>query len=65
MVLCGGAKKGDAADINFLDGIVNLDKRFCNGFLEGIEVADDIVDLEDPKRIQVLLIRVNVSGQNS
>jgi hypothetical protein len=45
MILCSGTKKGDAADINFLDGLFNFDKRLCNGFLEGIEVADDIINL--------------------
>jgi hypothetical protein len=65
MVLGSGTKEGDAADIDLLDSLFNLDKWLCNGFLEGVEVADDIVNFQDPKGIQILLIRVNVSGQNS
>ncbi|KAH6608706.1 hypothetical protein Trco_002052 [Trichoderma cornu-damae] len=55
VVLGGGADQSHAANVNLLDGLGDADVDLGNGILEGVQVADDIVNLVDVLVGEVLL----------
>lgn len=65
VVLCGGADQGDTANVNLLDGLGDGDVDLGDCVLEGVQVADDIVDLVDVLLGQVLLVRGQVAGEDT
>lgn len=52
-------------DIDLLDGLGNSYIRLSNGFLEGIQVADNDVNLFDVLLSQVLFVTLNVAGKDT
>lgn len=65
VVLGGGTDQGHATNVNLLNGLGDADVDLGNGVLEGVQVADDIVDLGDALLSQILLIGVEVTGENA
>jgi hypothetical protein len=63
VVLCGSAQEGDAANVNLLDGLGDGDVDAGDGLGEGVQVADDKVDLVDAVGRQVRVVRVEVAGE--
>ncbi|TLD22845.1 hypothetical protein PspLS_07561 [Pyricularia sp. CBS 133598] len=65
VVLCGGADQGDAANVDLLNGLGDGDVDLGDGVLEGVQVADDVVDLIDALLGKILLVRLEVAGQDA
>ena len=65
MVLCGGADECDTTDINLLDCFRDGDVDLGDSILEGVEVADDIVDLVNVLLGKILLVRSQVAGEDA
>lgn len=65
VVLCGGAEKGDTTDIDFLDGFVDGDVYFGDGFLEGVKVTNDKVDFVDALILKIFFVGLNVTSKNT
>lgn len=65
VVLGGGAQKSNTTNIDFLDGLVNGDVDLGDGLLEGVEVANDVVDLVNVLGLEVSLVGLNVAGKNT
>jgi hypothetical protein len=63
VVLCGGAKKGDSSNVNLLDGLGDGHVDLVDGVLEGVQVADNVVDLVDVLVGQVLLVRGKIASE--
>lgn len=65
MVLCSGSEKGDSANINFFDSLIDGDVDLGNGFLEWVKVADNKVDLVNALGLEVLFVRLDISSKNT
>ena len=65
VVLGGGADKGDTANIDLLDGLGNGDVDLGHSILEGVKVADDIVNLVDVLLSEVLLVGGELAGEDT
>ncbi len=65
VVLRGGADESDTADIDLLNSLGHRDVNLGNRVLEGVQVADDVVDLIDVLLGKVLLVRGEVAGQDA
>lgn len=65
VVLCSGTKKSDTSNVNFLDGLVDGDIYFGDGFLEGVKIANDKVDLVDALCLKIFFVGLNVAGENA
>ncbi|KAI6770355.1 hypothetical protein HG530_004984 [Fusarium avenaceum] len=65
VVLGGSTNQGNTTNINLLDGLGDADVDLGDGVLEGVKVADNIVDLVDVLLGKVLLIGGKVPGQNT
>lgn len=65
VVLCGGTEEGDSTDVNLLDGLGDGDIDLSDGVLEGVQVADDVVDLVDVLLSKVLLVGLEVTGEDT
>ncbi len=62
VVLGRGPDKGDTTNVDLLYRLWNRDVDLGDGVLEGIEVADDIVDFGNVLLREILLVRCEVSG---
>lgn len=65
VVLGGSTDEGDTTNVNLLNGLGDADIDLGYSVLEGVEVADDIVDLVDVLLGEVLLIGSKVTGQDA
>lgn len=65
VVLGGSADKSHATNVNFFNGLGDADVDLGNSVLEGVKVADNIVDLGDALLSQILLVGVEVAGKNA
>lgn len=65
VVLGCGAEQSHTTDINLLNGLVDGDVDLGDGLLEGVQVADDEVDLGDLLLGEVLLVGLDVSGKDT
>lgn len=64
VVLGRGSNKSDASNVDFFHGFRNGDVDLSNGVLEGVEVANNIVDFIDILVGQVLLVGSEISCQD-
>ena len=65
MVLRSGADEGDTTNVNLLDGLGDGDVDLGDSVLEGVQVADNVVDLVDVLLGQVLLVRGKIAGKDT
>lgn len=65
VVLRSSADESNAANVNLLNSFWDADVDLGNGVLEGVEVADDEVDLVDVLVGQVLLIGSEVASEDA
>jgi hypothetical protein len=65
VVLGGSADESDTTDVDFLDSLGDADVDLGDSVLEGVEVADDVVNLVDVLVGKVLLVRGEVTGQDT
>lgn len=65
VVLGSGSDEGNAANVNLLDSLGDADVDLGDSVLEGVEVADDVVDLVDVLLSQVLFVRGEVPSQDT
>lgn len=65
VVLGGGTDESDSTNVDLLDGLGDADVDLGNSLLEGVQVADDIVDLVDVLVGEILLIRLEVAGEDA
>ena len=65
VVLGRSAEQSDTTDIDLLDGLVNGDVDLGDGLLEGVQVANDEVNLGDLLLGEVLLVGFDVAGKDT
>lgn len=65
MVFGGGAKEGDAADVDLFDRFGEGAVGFGDGGGEGVEVADDDGDWGDGLGGEVRLVGGDVTGEDA
>lgn len=65
VVLGRSAEQSHTTDINLLDGLVDSDVHLGDGLLEGVQVADNEVDLGDLLFGEVLLVGLDVAGKDT
>lgn len=65
VVLGRGTDQSDAANVDLLDSLGDADVGLGNGLLEGVEVADNVVDLVDVLVGKVLVVRLDVTGKDT
>lgn len=65
VVLCGGAQQRDAANVDLLDSLGDADVDLGDGLLEGVQVADDVVDLVNVLLGKVLFVRLEIAGEDT
>lgn len=65
VVLGSSADERHAANINLLDGLGDADVDLGNSILEGVQVADDVVNLIDVLVCKVLLVGFEVASENT
>lgn len=65
VVLGGSTDKSNTTDVNLLNGLRDADVDLGDGILEGVEVADDIIDLVDVLLGEVLLVGGEITGQDT
>jgi hypothetical protein len=64
VVLGSCSDESDSSDINLLDGLRDRNVDLGNGVLEGVQVADNVVDLVDVLLGEVLLVGGKVASEN-
>jgi hypothetical protein len=64
VVLGSCSDESDSSDINLLDGLRDRNVDLGNGILEGVQVADNVVDLVDVLLGEVLLVGGKVASEN-
>lgn len=65
VVLCGSTNQGDSTNVNLFNSLGDGDIDLGDSVLEGVQVADDIVNLVDVLLGEVLLIRGEVTSKNT
>lgn len=65
VVLGSSTDQSDAANVDLLDSLGDADVGLGNGLLEGVEVADDVVDLVDVLVGKILVVGLDIAGQNT
>lgn len=65
VVLGGSTDKSNTTNVNLLNGLRDADVDLGDGILEGVEVADDIIDLVDVLLGEVLLVGGEITGQDT
>lgn len=65
VVLGCSTDKGNTTNIDLLDGLGDADVDLGDGVLEGVQVADNVVDLVDVLLGKILLVGGKVSGQDT
>ena len=65
VVLGSSTDQSDTTNVNLFDGLGDADVGLGNGVLEGIEVADNVVNLVDVLVGQILLIGLEVTGEDT
>ena len=65
VVLGSSTNEGNTTDIDLLNGLGDADVDLGDGVLEGVKVANNVVDLVDVLLGKVLLIGGKVAGQDT
>ena len=65
VVLGGSTDKSNTTNIDFLNSLGDADVDLGDGVLEGVQVADDVVNLVDVLIGEVLLVRGEITGQDT
>lgn len=65
VVLGSSSDERNATDVDLLDGLRNSDVGLRDRLLEGVQVADDVVDLVNVLLCEILLVGSKVAGQDT
>jgi len=65
VVLGSSADKSNTTNVDFLNSLGDADVDLGDSVLEGVQVADDVVNLVDVLIGEVLLVRGEISGQDT
>lgn len=65
MVLGRSAEQSHAANVDLLHGLIDGDVDLSDGLLEGVQVADDVVNLGDLLLGEVLLVGLDITGEDT